>query len=46
MRNGMVNLSLPGYERYKITIDRGCFYCYGSASGGEAVAPAFYLSMD
>ena len=46
MRNGRVKLCLPGYARYKITIDRGCFYCYGSAPGGDAVAPAFYLSID
>ena len=28
MLNGKVNFTLPGYAKYKITIDKGCFYCY------------------
>ena len=34
---------LPGFARYKITIDGGCFYSYG-AGGGDAAAPRFYLT--
>jgi hypothetical protein len=44
MSNGKANFTLPGYARYKITIDKGCFYCYGNTGKG-AVAPTFYLSV-
>ena len=47
MSNGMVEFrGLAGYARYKVTIDRGCFYSYGSAYGGGAAAPVFYLSVE
>ncbi len=44
MNNGYVNFTLPGYARYKITIDKGCFYCYGTGTGKSAVMPKFYLT--
>jgi len=43
MHGGYAEVMLPGYARYKITIERGCFYCYGT--GESAVMPQFYLSM-
>ena len=46
MLNGKVSFTLPGYARYKITIDKGCFYCYGTVTGKSAVSPAFYLTAD
>jgi hypothetical protein len=44
MSNGHVSFSLSGYNRYKITVDKGCFYCYGTGNGERAVPPAFYLT--
>ena len=44
MLNGRVSFTLPGYARYKITIDKGCFYCYGNGDDGNAISPAFYLT--
>jgi hypothetical protein len=44
MFNGSVRFTLPGYARYKIAVDRGCFYCYGARDGDSAVAPAFYIT--
>ena len=46
MLNGKVSFTLPGYARYKITIDKGSFYFYGSNDGGSAISPAFYLAME
>jgi hypothetical protein len=45
MQNGQVSFTLPGYARYKITIDKGCFYYYGDSDGEGAVAPEFYLTV-
>lgn len=45
MLNGMVSFTLPGNAEYKITIDKGCFYCYGTVTGASAAAPTFYLTV-
>ena len=45
MLNGQVSFTLPGYAKYKITIDKGCFYCYGTGNDNSAVSPAFYLTV-
>jgi hypothetical protein len=45
MQSGMVSFMLPGYARYKITIDKGCFYCYGTGADRSAVSPEFYLTV-
>jgi hypothetical protein len=39
MQGGLVSFVLPGGAQYKITVDKGCFYCYG----GGAAAPSFNL---
>ena len=44
MSNGHVSFTLSGHARYKITVDKGCFYCYGTSDGERAVPPAFYLT--
>jgi hypothetical protein len=44
MLNGRVSFTLPGYAKYKITIDKGCFYCYGSTDG-STTSPTFYLTV-
>jgi hypothetical protein len=45
MLNGRVSFTLPGYAKYKITIDKGCFYCYGTSTDESAVSPTFYLTV-
>ena len=45
MSNGKVSFNLPGYAKYKITIDKGCFYCYGTDTDENAVSPSFYLDV-
>lgn len=44
MQNGTVSFSLPGCAKYKITIDKGCFYCYGAKSNNSVPVPEFYLA--
>ncbi len=44
MLNGSVSFTLKGNARYKITLDKGCFYCYGTANGKGAISPTFYLT--
>jgi hypothetical protein len=46
MLNGQVSLNLPGNARYKITIDKGCFYCHPGSPGQSATSPAFYLAVE
>jgi len=45
LQDGMVSFILPGYGKYKITIDKGCFYCYGGSADKSAVTPDFYLTV-
>ena len=45
MQNGVINFVLEGSARYKITIDKGCFYCYGIRPGSSTVLPDFYLTV-
>jgi hypothetical protein len=45
MLNGRVSFTLPGYAKYKITIDKGCFYFYGNGADESAISPAFYLTV-
>jgi len=44
MQTGQVSFTLPGYARYKITIDKGCFNCYGSTGEGTT-SPTFYMTV-
>ena len=43
MQGGLVSFTLPGSARYKITIEQGCFYYYGSGAGSIAI-PGFNLT--
>ena len=40
MQSGQASFTLPAGARYRICIDKGCFYSYGTGSA----APSFYLS--
>jgi hypothetical protein len=44
MQSGMTEFTLPGYASYKITLDNGCFYCYGVDENGNVAIPRFYLT--
>jgi len=46
MQNGMVTYRLPGYARYRISIDGGCNYSLGAVAGGSPVSPSFYLGVE
>ncbi|MFC1967481.1 hypothetical protein ACFLV2_02465 [Chloroflexota bacterium] len=43
MNNGRVDFDLPGYGKYKVTIDSGSFNSH-TASGGGNACPEFYLT--
>lgn len=44
MYTGSVEFTLNGYSRYKVTVDRGCFYAYALKPGQSVAVPEFYLS--
>jgi hypothetical protein len=44
MHNGMTSFVLKGQGNYKITIDRGCYYRFGSSPGEGIASPQFYLA--
>jgi hypothetical protein len=44
MQNGNINLILAGGARYKISVDKGCFYCYGINAGRTIALPDFCLT--
>jgi hypothetical protein len=45
MQNGAISFMLAGGARYKITIDKGCFYCYGIGADRTLALPDFYLTV-
>ena len=46
MRNGQVSFILPGYAKYKVAIDSGCFYCTNANADGSNLSPQFYLEVN
>ena len=46
MRNGQVSFLLPGYAKYKLTIDGGSFYCHNADPKRPGLSPQFYLEVD
>ena len=46
MRNGNINCTLPGYAKYKVTIDSGSFYCIKNSPDASAISPDFYLTVE
>ena len=46
LRNGQVSFSTPGYAKYKVTIDSGCFYCTTANTDGGSVSPQFHLTVN
>ena len=46
MQNGRVSFLLPGFAKYKVAIDGGCFYCYQNSPDEDGVSPKFYLTVE
>ena len=46
MQSGRVSFYLPAYARYKVTIDRGCFYSTRTEVEGGSIRPKFYLTVE
>ncbi len=46
MRNGQVSFLLPGYAKYKVTIDGGSFYCHNADPDRPGLSPQLYLEVD
>jgi hypothetical protein len=44
MQNGSVSFTLAGGAVYKVSVEKGCFYCYGSGAVKTVTLPEFYLS--
>jgi len=43
LHNGQVSFTLSGYAEYKVTIDRGSFYCITTSTDRGSLSPEFYL---
>jgi len=46
MQGGKVSFSLPGYAKYKLTIDGGSFYGLSPGVDGGSQSPKFYLTAE
>lgn len=46
LRHAKVSFTLPGYAKYKVTIDSGSFYCTSTNADGGSISPQFYLTVD
>jgi hypothetical protein len=46
MQNAISCFSLDGSAKYKITIEKGCFYCYATGSEKTVALPEFYLTTN
>ena len=46
LHNGQVSFALPGYMKYKVAIDSGCFRCIATNVDGGSLLPQFYLTAD
>jgi len=44
MREPSVRLLLPGWAKYRMTVDGGSFYC--NSAGNKNLSPRFYLSAN
>ena len=46
LSNGYAGFTLPGYAKYKVAIDSGCFYCTDADIDGGSTSPTFYLTVN
>ncbi len=47
LKNGYTGFTLPGYAKYKVTIDSGSSYCTDAGiDGGSSTSPQFYLAVN
>ena len=45
LSNARLVLNLPGYTKYKITIENGSFYCINTNTDKGSLEPQFYLEV-
>ncbi len=45
LHNGEVSFELPGCANYRITVDKGCFYCHSIGADKDAASPRFYMTV-
>jgi hypothetical protein len=46
LRDGYADFTLPGYAKYKVTIDSGSFYCTNADTDGDSTSPRFYMTVN
>jgi len=46
LTDGYTGFTLPGYAKYKVTIDSGSFYCTNADIDGGSTSPTFYLAVN
>jgi len=46
LTDGYTGFTLPGYAKYKVTIDSGSFYCTNADIDGGSTSPTFYLTVN
>jgi hypothetical protein len=46
MNNGQVSFTLPGYAKYKLTIDSGSINCITANGEKGSLSPQFYLEVE
>ncbi len=46
LRTGYAGFTLPGYAKYKVTIDSGSSYCTSADIDGGSTSPQFYLTVN
>ena len=46
MRNGQVSFLLPGYAKYKISIDSGALRCHNAGGDTGSLSPQFHLEVN
>lgn len=45
MHNGGVSFRLQGYAQYRVSLDGGSFYCFGTNKTEGDISPRFYLEV-
>jgi len=46
MRNGQVSFLLPGFAKYKVSVNGGAFYCTNSNSDDGGLSPQLFLEVN
>lgn len=46
MRNGQVGFLLPGFAKYKVSVNGGAFYCTNANEGEGGLSPQLFLEVN